>query len=89
MRQLLLQHCHLLLQGGGMRLDRALLNQTAVQHVMRLRRLVTEHLLIRLLDLCAHLIRHLGLGRQTGNRLGGQLDRRQALVLLPARPPSR
>ena len=34
---------------------------------MRLRRLVTEHLLVRLLDLRAHLIRHLGLGRQTGD----------------------
>ena len=37
---------------------------------------------IGLADLLAHALRHLGLRREIGQRLGGQADRRQRLVLL-------
>ena len=85
LRKLLLKHRNLLLERGSVLADRALLDQTAVQYVLRRGRLLTEGVRVGLADLLAHLFRDFRFERQIRDSLGGQLDRRQTFVLLALR----
>ena len=85
LRKLLLEHRNLLLERSSVRADSPFLDQTAVQHIMRRRRLLAEGMRVGLFDLLAHLFRYFRLCGKAGDRLRRQLDRRQALVLLTLR----
>ena len=85
LRKLLLEHRNLLLERSSVRADSPFLDQTAVQHVMRRRRLLAEGMRVGLFDLLAHFFRYFRLCGKAGDRLRRQLDRRQALVLLALR----